>query len=161
MPSPTFNRERAAQVLVLAEQFGDARAADIAGLNPKTIGRYRKRLEADAQLSELVAEKREELLAKTKAWTAEADEFMVEALRVMRQKLPTAELRDVAGAYKIVGEMKLAREALLDGGDDELDGDREGEEAPGATPGAAITGATAQGQEAGGIPAQSGPSGLH
>lgn len=161
MPSPTFNRERAAQVLVLAEQFGDAKAADIAGLNPKTIGRYRKRIEADAQLSELVAEKREELLKHTRHWAEEADEFMSEAIKVMRSKLQDADLRDVAGAYKIVGEMTLARDALLDGATDEPVGDSEGEEAPGATPGATITGAAAQGQEAGGSSAQSGPSGLH
>jgi predicted HAD superfamily phosphohydrolase len=123
-----LDSERAAKVIAAADQFGIEKAARLFGISPRTVERYRARLEFDPELSGLVDNKRQELLAKTKHWAEEADEFMSEALQVMRQKLPKAELRDVVGAYKIVGELTLTRQALqID--DDEPPRDPESPEA--------------------------------
>ncbi len=119
MAAPRLDSERAAQVIAAADQFGVEKAAKLFGIATRTVERYRARLELDPELSVRVDNKRQELLAKTKHWAEEADEFMSEALTVMRQKLPAAELRDVVGAYKIVGELTLTRQALMIDEDDD------------------------------------------
>lgn len=126
MPTPKVDSQRAAQIIALADQFGDKQAAKMSGVSTRTIERYRARALRDVGLAALVDSKRSELIAHTKHWADEADEFMSDALAAMRNKLAEADLRDVAGAYKIVGEMTLAREVLsID--DDESDDIRETE----------------------------------
>jgi len=129
MAKPNVDLNRAAQAIALSDQFGDEEAARILGVCTRTIRRYRERSERDPELSRAVHDNRKELLAKTKHWAEEADEFMSEALMTMRDKLSDADLRDISTAYKVVGEMTLTRQALMID-DDELSGDSES----GATP---------------------------
>lgn len=135
MARPIFNRELAARVLALAEQVGDIEAAKHFGVSTKSVTRYRARVVQDAELSRLVAERKHELEANSKGWAEDASSFMSEAIRRLRQLLPTAGMREVVGAIKIIGELDITRKVLSD--DEQLGGAGEGpaaEAPPGKEP---------------------------
>jgi hypothetical protein len=113
MANPKFNQERAAQVIATADQFGDEHAARVFGISKRSVERYRARLESCPELSAVVDENRQALLARTRHWADEADSFMASCLTTMELKMPDATLGEIAHAYKTVGEMTLTRQALM------------------------------------------------
>ncbi|ARV58044.1 hypothetical protein BZZ01_04810 [Nostocales cyanobacterium HT-58-2] len=110
-----FPYERAAVVLAESELFGDKQTAKRWGISDRTIRNYRTRMSEDEHLAALFHLKKEAL---TKDWQSDA----TKALKVSLNKLVELvqdngkpdQIHAVAGAVKIVGELKIAFEALTD-----------------------------------------------
>jgi hypothetical protein len=115
-----IDRERLSSILAEDAIHGIRIAAARAGVTERTLFRYRKRLDNDDELSELVSQKKARLL---KEWEGEAIRFMHKCLAKMGQLVEDAtveNLRDVNGAAKIVGELMVAK-GVLSGGRAEPD----------------------------------------
>lgn len=112
-----LNVPRAAKILVDAEAMGDARAADKWKVDVRTIERYRARLQTDRDLSDAFAEKSREA---ERAWHLVRNRFLREVTEHLLTLCKTAkvdQISDVRQALKDVGELELAREALVGSGD--------------------------------------------
>ena len=115
MPRPVFDTDRAAKVLALALQAGDPAAAAHFGISTKSVCRYRTRATTDTELSRLVEEKTREFRAASEGWAEDAAGFMSRAIRKLDTLVSKAEvdqIRDVAGAIKIVGELDITQKVL-------------------------------------------------
>jgi hypothetical protein len=118
MPAPKFDTERAAKVLALALTAGDSEAAKHFGISAKSVSRYRQRSLTDASLSALVFEKTREFRAASEGWAEDAAGFMSRAIRKLDTLVGQAgvdQIRDVAGAIKIVGELDITQKVLGSG----------------------------------------------
>ena len=118
MASPNFNYERAAMILVEADFFGDKETASRWGITDRSIRNYRSRLAEDRQLSALFQVKRQLFSA---SWVDDAAKTLKVGLAELNKRIPTARDEDdakiihaIAGAVKIVGELKIGHEALID-----------------------------------------------
>lgn len=108
-----FPYEKAAIILAEAELYGDKRVSLRWGITDRTIRNYRARAVEDPQLSSLFQLKSQLL---EREWTADA----TKALKVSLDKLielvkddgKPEQIHAVAGAIKIVGELKIASDAL-------------------------------------------------
>lgn len=118
-----FNRQRAARILVDAFALGDKTAADKHGVSEKSVQRYRQRLEEDGQLSALVRR----LQARAhRDWSASRLNFLrggIDKLNALVAEADVSQIRDVAEAVKVVGELQVASDALNVGDVDHLEGD--------------------------------------
>jgi len=97
-----YDPDRAALILVDAMALGDRSASRKWGVSTRTVERYRARMSSDPALADLVREKKrgtERELAEMRI------AFMREALSVLSEKIRSANVRSVAGALKIVGEL--------------------------------------------------------
>jgi hypothetical protein len=109
-----YDPDRAALVLVDATEMGDKLAARKWGISLVTVWRYRNRLKTDAQLKELVREKRAESehdLATLRV------AFLRDVIAKMREVIASASvenLHDLAGAAKVVGELHQVAMAVDD-----------------------------------------------
>ena len=99
---------------MLAAQFGDQYACDVMRISLRTLQRYRERAPSDPDVAEALMEHKAVYAHHTAEWASAASAFLHEALAQMRAKLAGAELKDVAAALKIVGELAIAREVLAD-----------------------------------------------
>ncbi len=132
MARDQFNRERAARILAEAACIGDKKAAERNGVSDRSIRNYRLRMETDAELSALFQTKKK--LIETE-WRQEAITFLrtsIAKLGDMVQAADNTQIREVAGAIKLVGELALMKDVL---GGKQPGADREGP-APGTPPGA-------------------------
>lgn len=106
-----YDPERAALVLADAMAMGDKVAAKKWGVHRATVHNYRKRLDTDATLRQLFEEKKkstERDLAELRVV------FMREAIEQLRTKVHFANVRSIAGALKIVGELHQVAMAVED-----------------------------------------------
>lgn len=106
-----YDPHRAALVLADAMALGDKPTARKWAISTRTVERYRERAKSDKGLAELVAEKRravERDLAELRVI------FMREAIDQLRAKMPKANVRAIAGALKIVGELHQVAMAVDD-----------------------------------------------
>jgi uncharacterized protein (DUF2267 family) len=139
--SPTA-RERAAQVIIEATLDGDAAVTKRHGVSLRTLQRWRKALEADDKLAQLVAAKKSLLEAN---WADEIPAALTKCVAFLRRAAEEANHKDpdaihsVAGAMKLLSEtrgtwkmldLKLARLAAKDREDREA----AGEAVPGGKP---------------------------
>lgn len=112
MAAPHICYEQASSIVVEAELFGNESAAKRHGISRDTVERYRKRIAHDEQLRTLADEKRK--LAKA----AVAEEFVrflrraVNKLDELIEQAKPDQIREVAGAIKVVGELQTVREAI-------------------------------------------------
>lgn len=111
----TFDREKAAAVLVDAAYRGDEEAARLWGIAERSIRRYRARMDEDGELASLVQHKRalvERGWAETLPETIrEAADFIRRAARQGNAKDPNM-VHAVAGGMKLVAEIHFARQML-------------------------------------------------
>lgn len=129
--APNYEPERAAAIVAEAMYVGDKAAAKRWHVSVRTVERYRARVAADATLAALVERKTKALETE---WTQEAVAFLRTGLRKLRELAEDCkvdQIRDVAGAIKIVGELQVVREAL--------GGEQPGERSRPAKPGQAPT----------------------
>ncbi len=112
MAKPFFDRERAARILVDAIALGDKTACRLHGITERTLGRYRVRLEGDRQLSEAVRALGEKA---DRQWTHARTRFLRKAitkLEVLVAEASSDQIKDVAEAVKVVGELDVASQVL-------------------------------------------------
>lgn len=114
--SPTLPKERAAQLVSESDCKAPGETdEDICkrfGVSTKTLERWRKRLAADPEWSSVVERKK---LEASKGWEQERLRFLRDSIRKMGklvQEATVADLRQVAGAIKIVGDLHSLSRAL-------------------------------------------------
>lgn len=112
MAKPVFDRDRAARILVDAIALGDKTACKQWGITERTLGRYRVRLEADRGLSEavrIIGDKAD------KHWRTARTQFLRKAIAKLETLIAAAtpkQIRDVAEAVRVVGELDVASQVL-------------------------------------------------
>lgn len=100
-----------------ADIFGDRRVIDKYGINQSTLWRWRDRENSDAKLHENALLKRRMLLID---WQQDATKCLKVGLDKLTAIIPVATKEDadvihaIAGAMKIVGELRIAHDALSD-----------------------------------------------
>lgn len=107
--------DRVAQILVDAYLIGDPRAAKHWGITDRTIRNYRARMETDEALSSRFLQKKREVEAD---WVDTSKRFLARSIAKLEDLVQSAgpdQIREVAGAIKIVGELDVVRSALKDG----------------------------------------------
>jgi hypothetical protein len=111
-----FPYEKASTILAEAELFGDDATAKRWGITTRTIYNYRDRATSDAKLSESFILKKRVLLVN---WQADATKTIKVGLSELNRRIPIARSEEdakvihaIAGAIKIVGELKIASDAL-------------------------------------------------
>jgi hypothetical protein len=111
-----FPYERASMAIAEADIFGDKAALDKYGINQSTLWRWRDRASSDSKLHESALLKRRMLLVD---WQQDATKTLKVGLTELNRRLPLADTEEdakvihaIAGAIKIVGELKITGEVL-------------------------------------------------
>ena len=110
--SPQFSIERASEVIVDALLLGDDQAAARHNVATRTVKRYRARMRTDAALAQVVSAKKARV---EQDWTDARRRFLRRAIAKLEQLIDGAkpeQIREVAGAIKIVGELDVVKGAL-------------------------------------------------
>ncbi len=105
--------ERAARILVDATAMGDRKAAEKWKVSERTIRNYRKALTKDEELADSF---RESSAEAERNWHLIRNRFLrdvTEHLRELCLKADASQIKDVREAIKDIGELDLAREALV------------------------------------------------
>lgn len=128
--TPKFDPEKASKILAEAEIFGDAQTCKRWDVSRVTLYRYRVRAQDDGSLNQLVILKKRMLLiswqtdvsvavkvtvGKIKDVVMRAEEFLDNEDPEQGKKFASI-LHAISGAGKILGELKLAGEALDESG---------------------------------------------
>lgn len=112
MAAPNLNLERVAVIIVDAFALGDATAAAKWKISKRTVERYRARMTTDRELSRLVTEKKKAVEAD---WSAARVRFLrktISKLEALVDQAGPEQIREVAGAIKIVGELEVVSSTL-------------------------------------------------
>ncbi len=110
-----FNKQRASTILAEADLYGDSKILARWGVARQTLHNYRKRLSSDEELVQLFTLKKRMLLVD---WQTDATRCLKTGLGRLTEIIPNATKEDadtihaIAGACKIVGELKISYEAL-------------------------------------------------
>jgi len=148
MASPVFDRARAVRVLLDAAAVGDSAACKRHGISERTLQRYRERVGADPELTAVVAEKKN---AEEAGWSASRRRFLRSAIAKLEAMIAEAgpdQIREVAGAIKIVGELEVVVVNMIGAG---TDGEQPGPSGPPSGP-QSNAGAVPTGPSGGGAP---------
>lgn len=106
-PRKNFDYERASRALAVAALEGDAAAAKREGITVRTLQRYRKQLDADPLLSQLVAEKK---AALENNWANEIAPTLRAALAFIRKAAENLDPTDPEAVHAVAGAFKLINE---------------------------------------------------
>ena len=111
-----FPYERAATILAECEIFGDTKTSQRWDISKKTIGRYRKRMESDEQLSSLVLQKRKLLASNWSLNTTKCLNSSLEELisLVEDRESDSRRILAITNLVKVVGELRIAADVLED-----------------------------------------------
>lgn len=107
-----IDRARVATILIDAYQVGELAAAKRWGITDRTIRNYKTRLETDTELSRAFHEKKARVEAD---WLETSRRFLSRSIAKLEElvhQAGTDQIREVAGAIKIVGELDVVRSAL-------------------------------------------------
>jgi hypothetical protein len=130
-PAQTVEADRLASVVLDADLLGVPRAARVNGVSEDTVRNYRKRILTRPEALEILRAKKTKLEER---WVATRHQFLlrtVTKLQELCEKADKDQIREVAGAVKIVGDLHVVGGALNDGEQPEPDRPREEpEEAP-------------------------------
>ena len=110
-----FNYEKAAAVLITAIFEGDKAAADKFDISTRTVERYRKLVNTDEYLSELVAKRTTKLADNHDEMVIRANAAVIGLLErtcASTDKATSDLLHAAFGAYKVINENKLFRELV-------------------------------------------------
>lgn len=115
MANPFFNRDKAARIVLDAVVMGDRPACEKHGISLRTLQRYRTKLEDDAELSQVVAQKKE---MQDEAWANEIPSAIAACINYLKDSAaacvpgnPDA-IHAVSGALKIMTEVELTRKLI-------------------------------------------------
>jgi hypothetical protein len=112
-PGPKVDPEKVAQVLFDAHALGDEAAAQTHNVSVRTVENYRAKYAGDPIVSGLFAQKKSEL---SRSWLAATDDARQKLLaRVLALAAVSDDLRQVAGALKIVTDSNVAERVVNDG----------------------------------------------
>lgn len=118
-PMPTKIPDRTmARILAESDFYSDEDLSVRWGISRRTIVRYRQRASVDPKLASIVTECRKDL---QDVWVENALANLNSALIELKRRYTTARSKDdaeciqaIASALKIVGELKIASDALSD-----------------------------------------------
>lgn len=114
MAAPTFDRDRALRILLDAFDLGDRKAAEHWKVSERTIRNYRERLAGDPELAGAFQQKRAELERDWRQARRRALRSGITRLEQLIQEAGVKQLRDVAGAVKILGDLEVVAGVLDD-----------------------------------------------
>ena len=116
---PTFNAERAATILAEAEFCSDKQIINEYKIDRSTLWHWRKRLKSDPDFFRLFQRRKKQV---AESWRDDAVWFMKASLRKLTELVQSdgnsKQIYAVAGALKIVGELKITGDALSESGAD-------------------------------------------
>lgn len=111
-----FRYERASMAIAEADIFGDKHSLEKYGINQSTLWRWRERSAEDPKLHEMALLKKRMLLVD---WQRDATENLKIGIQELKKRYPLCQTEEdakamdaIARSLKIVGELKLAYEAL-------------------------------------------------
>jgi hypothetical protein len=114
--APKYTPERASAILAEAELFGDSQSCEKWQITRQTLHNYRSRLTTDDDLLQLFTLKKRILLVD---WQQDATKTIKIGLKELNNRMPMASTEEdakvihaIAGAIKVVGELKITGEAL-------------------------------------------------
>ncbi len=111
----TFDREKAAAVLVDAAYRGDEEAARLWGIHPRTVENHRKRLATDSELVALFERKRalaeQGWIDRFPAVLGAGADFIERAAKQGNPRDPNM-VHAVAGAMKLLAEIGFVKQML-------------------------------------------------
>lgn len=105
-----FDYERASRALAAAALEGDHSAAQRENLTVRTLQNYRKRLQTDATLSQLFAEKKALL---EREWAHEIAPTLRAALAFLQRAMTNLDPSDPEAVHAAAGAFKLVNEGHL------------------------------------------------
>lgn len=128
-PRKAIDPAEIAMILAYGDRHGDKQAAAQFNVSPRTLQRYRAAIRDNKapELAALVAEQKREAVERCQDLLAETYE---KALLRLQEVLPKAKPREVIGAVKIVGDLMITRNSLLDEDGEQSGADRQGAAAP-------------------------------
>lgn len=107
-----------ARIIVDAVEMGEKYAAEYWGVCDRTVRRYRQIVPTDPELAALVDEKRRTHSQEAEAeWRKTRVRFLCRAVGTLERLLENADakqIRTIAGAIKIVGELHTTQQALAE-----------------------------------------------
>lgn len=115
MANPKFDRDRAAKVLIDAAMMGDVKACEKWEITRQTLHNYRKRLEDDPDLLQVLTQQKTN---QDKEWAAEIPTMLSAGIDFLKRAAQEADPRDsdvihsIAGAVKIVSEVQAMRDVI-------------------------------------------------
>jgi hypothetical protein len=110
-----FNYEFAALVIVDAMVLGDRKAAEIHGVSPRTVKRYRNRFKTDPKLTQLVTHLRQTILQPKKPRLEDAIASTIEWIEDAPKHLDRDNpdhLEVITRAFKTLSEINLANRMI-------------------------------------------------
>jgi len=118
MAKPEIDREEAIRVLLDAAVSGDRTASKRAGIDERTLRRWRVRLASDPELSAAFRAKNE---AADRSWKAARRETLGKLIRAIAAKIddPDTTMGELSNATKILGELEITQGVLDGSGDDQ------------------------------------------
>lgn len=102
----------AAAIIIDSLQVGDDGAAKMHGVGVATVRRWRKRMQTDPELHELVAAKRRKLDEELGPARRRAQRVLLDKITALAAEATLSDLATLAEAYRNISEIDLASEAL-------------------------------------------------
>ena len=114
--APKYTAERASNILAEADFFGDSKTCQKWEITSQTLRNYRSRVKDDDELLQLLALKKRLLVT---GWQEDAVKTIRVVLNQIQDRVKVASTEEdakvihaISGALKIVGELKIAADAL-------------------------------------------------
>jgi len=104
--------DRAASVLLDAWMVGDRKAAERWECSERTVQNYRTRMASDPKLAELFAAKKKTNEGDWKSVRRHFLQTAIGKLALLVENATQDQIREVAGAIKIIGDLEVVTEAL-------------------------------------------------
>jgi ketosteroid isomerase-like protein len=113
MASPRFDRAKAIRVLLDAAVSGDRTACKRAGIDERTLRRWRARLASDPELS---AAFRTKNAHEDRNWKAARRQVLGKLIRAIGKRAddPETSMSELTGAARVLGELEITQ-GVLDG----------------------------------------------
>lgn len=112
MAAPKLDRAKAVRVLIDAAGMGDRKACALHKISDRTLRNYRARFENDAELAEAFQTKSDAIDRTWKVARRRALTSVIDKLEELVALAMPDQIRDVAMAAKILGELEITQEAL-------------------------------------------------
>ena len=114
MATPKLDREKAIRVLIDAARLGNRKACELHKITERTLWNYRNRFESDPQLTEAFRVKN---AVEDRSWKAARRSALTAGIQRLEELIALAlpdQIRDVANAVKVLGELEITQ-GVLDG----------------------------------------------